>query len=192
MNNTYSITKNAVERFVDMYVRFRDARFTVVRALNAYGPRQVAAAPYGPSRVRKVMPSFCCRALDGQPIQIYGDGDQIMDMIFVTDVAKVLVKALIHTAESGPIKTPIEAGTGRRTTVNQIANLVVKEVNTLVGSDIASVEHLPMRPGEDENSVVLADATTLAYVGMDPDELVTLEDGVQRTVAHFKAYLDRR
>jgi len=183
MNNTYSITKNTVERFVEMFVRFRGSRMSVVRALNAYGPRQVAAAPYGPSKVRKIMPSFICRALDGKPIEIYGDGEQVMDMIYVTDVAKILVRALEKTEEHGPQGT-LEAGTGVVTTVNDIAAHVAGEVRHQTGIDV-EITHLPMRPGEDERSVVLGDPTTLMKIGIAPDSLVPLATGVRSAVDHF-------
>lgn len=188
MNNTYSITKNTVERFCDMYARFRGTRVSVVRALNAYGPRQVAATPYGPSRVRKIMPSFACRSLSGLPIEVYGDGDQIMDMIYVTDVAEILVKTLMHTHLKGALSTPIEAGTGRRTTVNDIAELVVEESRKLLPGD-AGVKHLPMRPGEDSGSVVLGDPSTLSVIGVDSANFVPLEEGVNRAVGYYFKYL---
>jgi len=186
MNNTYSITKNTIERFVDMFVRFRGSRMTVVRALNAYGPRQVAAAPYGPSRVRKIMPSFVCRALSGEPIEVYGDGGQVMDMIFVTDVAKILVNALEMTVDPAP--RLFEAGTGRTTNVNDIALAVQAEVERQTGST-APIVRLPMRPGEDEGSIVLGNPDTLT--GMDVFPLVALEEGVAKTVAYFREYLGK-
>jgi UDP-glucose 4-epimerase len=189
MNNTYSITKNTVERFVEMFVRFRGSRMTVVRALNAYGPRQTAAAPFGPSKVRKIMPSFICRALTGQPIEIYGDGTQVMDMIWVGDVAEILVDALEKTAES-PIAhlATYEAGTGRRTTVNDIAAAVVNRVKDFPGGEVEIV-HLPMRSGEDEKSIVIGDPQTLEPLGWHPHRLVKLEDGVTKTVAHYYSLL---
>ena len=187
MNNTYSITKNTVERFVEMFVRFRRSRMNVVRALNAFGPRQVAAAPYGPSKVRKIMPSFICRALDGQPIEIYGDGEQIMDMIYVRDVARILVEALIGT-ENGLSGQTFEAGTGRDTTVNDIAEVVARKVSGYTGREVEIV-HLPMRPGEDERSVVMGDPSTLAPLGIDPATFTSLEYGVEATVEHFAEML---
>lgn len=189
-NNTYSITKNTVERFADMFAKYRSSRVSVVRALNAYGPLQVAAEPYGPSRVRKVMPSFCCRALSGEPIEIYGDGEQIMDMIWVGDVANILIDTLEKTDRDGALGT-FEAGTGRRTTVNDIAHLVVAEV-ARQGGPVAVIKHLPMRPGEGERSVVLGDPLTLAPLGIVPTDLLTLELGIERTVAYFAAYLSDR
>lgn len=191
MNNTYSITKNTVERFAEMLVRYRGAKVTTVRALNAYGPRQVAAAPFGPSKVRKVMPSFICRALSGEDIEVYGDGEQIMDMIFVGDVANVLVTALEHTAEHGPVRSVLEAGTGRETTVNDIANTVLAEVTSKF-EFYPKLVHLPMRPGEDERSVVLGNPATLEAIGIDSARFTTLEEGVRKTVLYFAQYLKAR
>lgn len=188
MNNTYSITKNTVERFVEMFVRFRGTRMTVVRALNAYGPRQSAAAPFGPSKVRKILPSFCCRALSGQDIEIYGDGDQVMDMIWVGDVSRILVGALEKTAADGAQSTFV-AGTGRRTTVNDIAALATAAVAG-VGGPSVGINHLLMRPGEDERSVVVGDPATLEPLGLG--ELRRLEDGLTDTVAYYRDYLAAR
>ena len=187
-NNTYSITKNTVERFAEMYSRYRGSRVSVVRALNAYGPRQVAAEPFGPSRVRKVMPSFVCRALSGLPIEIYGDGMQIMDMIYVSDVAHILVQVLEKTEKQGSCGT-FEAGTGRRTTVNDIAHIVTGEVADQTGV-VADIVHLPMRPGEGERSIVIGDPKTLEP--LDGWQLLPLEIGAERTVTYFRDYLSKR
>ena len=81
MDNPYSISKSAVERMVSMFNAERGTKVNIVRAMNAYGPGQVPAQPYGPSRVRKIAPSFICRALKGDPIEVYGDGAQISDMV---------------------------------------------------------------------------------------------------------------
>jgi dTDP-D-glucose 4,6-dehydratase len=188
MNNTYSITKNTVERFAEMLNRFRGTKITVVRALNAYGPRQAAAAPFGPSKVRKVMPSFTCRALTGQPIEIYGDGEQVMDMIYVADVARALVMALETTEASGPVMETLEAGSGRRTTINDVAAIVAAEVE-LVTHKRVEITHIPMRPGEDERSVVLGDPKTLEPIGLDGSDFVRLEEGAARTIEYFKDHL---
>ena len=183
MNNTYSITKNTMERFADMMNKYRGTRISIVRALNAYGPRQAAAPPYGPSKVRKVMPSFVCRALAGEPIEIYGDGEQVMDMIYVSDVARVLVAALLAT-DKGDIVS-VEAGSGKPTTVNDIAEVVIDQVAQVTDKRVEIV-HIPMRPGEDANSVVLGHPDTLLPLGMDGSDFVSLEDGVGRTVRFFE------
>ena len=188
MQNTYSITKNSIERFIEMKKMYEGKVMTSVRALNAYGPRQVPSAPYGPSRIRKIMPSFVCRALSGEPIEVYGDGKQVMDMIYVSDVARALVVALEALVDGAEIEVPLEAGTGRETTVLDIA----EQVNTTIGSYLrtpADIRLLPMRPGEPPHSVVLGDPKTLEQIGMEARDLVSLEVGVDRTVRYFMAYL---
>lgn len=187
-NNTYSITKSSVERFCNMYQRFNGTKVTTVRALNAYGPRQKPFAPYGTSRVRKIMPSFVCRALLGEPVQIYSDpvlGSNIMDMIYVADAADVLVEALYATvkADAG-LPEVIEAGTGRRDTVDDIAQVVLAAVAKATGRQ-GTVERLPMRIGETPGSPVVGDTSTLAVLGIDATHFESLEHGVERTVNYF-------
>lgn len=178
MDNTYSITKSTVERFVRMYQTERETPVASVRAYNAYGPGQSIAAPYGESKVRKIVPSFACRALTGAPIEIYGDGSQIMDMIHVADVASILVETLGRVAGGEVIPEPVQAGSGERTTVRQIALLVRTAAVGFLGVK-SEIVHLPMRPGEPEKSVVLADAPHR------PDELVSLPEGIAETVIWY-------
>jgi UDP-glucose 4-epimerase len=141
MENPYSITKTTAERFARMYVKEKGVWIAVVRAYNAYGAGQKAWP------VRKIIPSFMRQALRGLPLEIYGDGQQVMDMIHVRDVARILVDSLGQsTADS-----TIEAGSGEATTVYEIARLV----NELTGNQ-AGVQFLPMRPGEPKGAVVLA------------------------------------
>jgi UDP-glucose 4-epimerase len=181
-NSTYSITKTAVERFVKMYATFRDLPACNVRAYNVYGPGQSVAQPYGSSRVRKIIPSFITRALHGEPIQVYGDGSQVMDMIYITDAARCLVQAL----EKGPANgTVYHAGTGRRTTVSQIAGAVSYEVRQQAGID-ARIKWLPMRPGETPGSEVLAEVRSVEILGINPQDFTLLSDGLVSTVGYYR------
>jgi UDP-glucose 4-epimerase len=174
MRNSYAITKFASEQFAQMYDREHGARIAVVRGLNAYGPGQKAHP------VRKIIPNFILRALAGRPIEIYGDGEQVMDMIYVTDVADVLVRAVAR--DHGAYGQVLEAGTGRPTTVNEIA----ATVNRIAGN-AAGVTHLPMRAGEPERAVVVGDPGTLRPLGIDPARFVTLEDGLARAIDWYRA-----
>jgi UDP-glucose 4-epimerase len=185
MNNTYSITKNTVERFAEMFRDERDLQVTTVRGLNVYGPGQSVAQPYGESKVRKIMPAFICRALTGTPIEVYGDGNQIMDMIYIEDIAKVLVRALIHTEVHGAAPGVVEAGNGLDTTVLEIAQEVQRAVEDLTGSTVA-IKHLPMRPGETAGAVVKADTSTLSLIGASHTRFVSLGQGIHNTVQYFQ------
>lgn len=196
MDNTYSITKSTMERFANMFNVESGAQIQIVRALNAYGPRQVAAPPHGPSKVKKIMPAFINSALDGNKIPIYGDGTQIMDMIYVGDVAQVLVSALERTVEKGVSYGPVyEAGSGDDTTVNRIAGAVLDYVYNVdhdnperVFEYMDHIEYSPMRPGEPKNSIVLGDPSTLE--SLDLRTFKSLEDGVAETVEYFRKLRD--
>jgi UDP-glucose 4-epimerase len=167
MDNPYSISKTTVERFCRMYRQERGLNVSIVRAMNAYGPGQVPAAPFGPSKVRKFIPSFICRALTGQPIEIYGDGKQVADAVHVDDAASVLVRAL-------GLNQDFDCGTGRATTVNEIAEEVAAHCPT-------EIVHLPMRAGEPENAVVIADPEKMLQPAT-----VSLEDGIASTVEWYR------
>ena len=184
--STYSITKATVERLAVMYARDRGLAVNTLRAFNAYGPGQAAPYPYGPSRVRKMIPSFICRALAGKPIQVYGDGTQVMDMIAVDDVARCLAAALDKTA-AGITGRTWHAGAGRATTVAEIAAMTAAEVHAQTGT-AARIEHLPMRPGETPGAQVLADLDAVRPLA-DPDLFTRLEDGLAVTVAWYRKTL---
>lgn len=188
-NNTYSLTKNTVERFAVMFALYRNLKVNNLRALNAYGPQQSVAAPFGDSKVRKITPSFVCRAITGNPIEIYGDGTQIMDMIYVGDVADSLVAALEFTEKYGHVDTTFEAGSGINTTVNDIAQIIIDTVGS------GEINHLPMRIGETPNSVVLGNPETLRPLeefGLSVDNFATLEQAMIPTVKYFREYLDNK
>ena len=182
MNNTYSISKTMIERFARMFNKERGTKVNLVRCVNAYGPGQSVAAPYGSSKVRKITPSFICRALNGDPIEVYGSGEQISDMVYVGDVAKTLVAAL-----NGPLSpNVIEVGPSESHTVNYVAELVSDLVFER-GYEKVPVNHLPMRPGENPDDKVVADNKTCLEVGVDPTEFKSLLDGFNETITWFES-----
>lgn len=183
---SYTISKAAAEDFTRMFNSFRDGRIAVVRPVNAYGPRQSVAAPYGSSKVRKILPALTCRALTGSPIEVYGDGTQVSDCVWVQDVAKAFVAALHFTATTGAAPaSPVEVGPAESRTVNDIARLVAQYASELIGGDPVDIVHLPMRPGEVPNAVVSADTTTLKQIGLDAADFVPLEEGIRATVRYY-------
>lgn len=182
MNNTYSITKNTMERFAAMFNKESGTRINIVRPTNCFGPRQVSFPPYGPSKVKKIVPAFVNAAIRDLPIGIYGDGTQISDMIFVTDVAEVLVEAMKHAIDGKVYADPFEVGYGKRITVNEVAETVIS-----VAGSKSVLEHSPMRPGEEEHGVVLARPETLKPLGINPENFVSLEDGLARTVEYYRS-----
>jgi len=100
-------------------------------------------APHGSSMVRKIVPSFVARALSGMPIEVNGSGNQRIDLVYVDDVSEVIVDGL-----AGGL---LEAGTGVASKVIDVANLIVAHTDSR-----SRVVHVPMRDGEPEEAVVVA------------------------------------
>lgn len=173
MNNPYSITKRGGARFALMYNKEFGTEIAVVRGLNAYGPRQKILP------VKKITPTFIMAALKNEDIVIYGDGNQIMDMIYVTDLAEILVRALLM--EHGNYDTTIEAGLGRDETVNDIAKLIID----ICGSS-SKIQHIEMRPGEIPGSVVKADTSTLQCLDYSVEQMIQMPEGLRKTIEWYK------
>lgn len=180
MNNPYSISKSMMERFVHMFNKERGTVVNIVRAMNAYGPRQKAAKPFGSSKVRKVVPSFVCRALANMPIEIYGDGSQVSDMVYVGDVAKALVMAMLKAVDGVVLNEVVEVGPDEHITIKKFAEMVIETC----GSD-SKIVNLPMRKGEIPGATVSADCSTLALVGMSAADLVPLDVGLAEAVNYY-------
>jgi UDP-glucose 4-epimerase len=143
--NPYAVTKGCAEDLA-LARAAQGQPITVVRAYHAYGPGQKTCPPHGTGDVRKIVPSFVCRALTGMPLEIYGSGEQLIDLVHVDDVATVLAGAL-----GGPFGTVVEAGTGKPTSVLDAARTVIETCGSR-----SEITHLPMRIGEPEATRVVA------------------------------------
>ena len=178
-NNSYAITKYAAERFAFMYNKEHKTQIAVVRGLNVYGPRQKAAP------VKKVVPNFILSALQNKDIEIFGDGEQLMDLIYVADTAEILVRALLH--DHLAYDEVLEAGSGKLVTVNHLAELIIR----LSGSKSVLVHH-PLRSGEPVHSVTKGDPKTLKVLGWKEANFISLENGLKQTIDWYKKHLKAR
>lgn len=171
MDSPYPITKRAAFAFTRMYNKELGTKVAMVRAMHAYGERQ----KHRP--IRKIVPTFIMQALRGEPLSVYGDGEQVVDMIYVRDLAKILLDAC--TGPNVDYDQVYEAGLGRHLTVNDVA----REIIDAAGSS-SEIVHLPMRPGEEERAVVSARPETLE--GLGSYEFVRFEDGIRQVVDWYR------
>lgn len=181
MNNPYSITKNAAERFAFMYNKEHGTKIAVVRGMNVYGPGQKLAP------VKKIVPSVVMAALKGEDITIYGDGQQIADMIFVEDIAEILVRALL--VDHGVYDKEFQAGCGLNTTVNEVVDRILE-----ITASKSKVIHTEMRAGEQPGAVVKADRENwhLEKLGWTYDDFTPLCEGLKRTVEYYRGLLEEK
>ena len=141
--NTYTITKEASEKFTELYnEKSKYTKFIRLRWFNAYGPKQHTHP------VRKIGPVFCLLAKSGLPQNIFGSGNNVVDMIYSKDLAKWTVEATRHNLW----KKVYDLGRGVPVTVREFANDINKIANNNSGMTFS-----PMREGETEDTYLVAD-----------------------------------
>ena len=170
--NVYTITKENCERYLHMYREIYGFKTTITRPFNVYGPEEYL------TEYRKAIPYFIIAALKGKTLEIFGDGKQTMDAIYVDDTTE----ALILCAEKLPLET-VEIGTGIPVGVNELA----KKILELTGTN-SEIRHLPMRRGEMDSGDIRADGKMEQLIGFKPK--ITLEEGLKKTIEWYKEHLD--
>ncbi len=171
----YAIAKYAVELYLAYYGRVHGLDAVSLRFGNVYGPRQ---DPHGEAGVVAI---FSGRILDGQPLTVFGDGEQTRDYVFVGDVARATW--LAATASLPPQERldsrALNVGTGAGTSVLTLAAALKRAAN----SDVP-VQHAPKRPGEQQTSF-LSVAKIEKTLGWKP--AVSLDEGLRETFEWFAA-----
>lgn len=182
MNNPYSLTKNTAERFALMYNKELGTDIRVVRGMNVFGEGQ----KHKP--IRKIFPNLVVPALLDKDITIYGDGEQVMDLIYVKDIAEIIVRAA--TMEDVPNNIVYEAGVGGGLTINN----AVEKVLAITGSK-AKVNRVPMRQGEVSNSIVEISEQGWkdlgAYLGFHKEDLTDLDEAIEKSVKWYRENLSK-
>jgi UDP-glucose 4-epimerase len=174
----YGITKYAGERYVFATGARTDLDFkfdvTAFRMYNVYGPRQALDNPY-----QGVLGIFLGNLLRGEPITIFGDGEQSRDFIYIGDIVNGWVGALQTPASYGKV---INLGSGQRLSINRLADAVLSAFDRTRGDHV--VEYKRGRPGEQRD--VEADNTRARRaLGWEPR--VSFEEGLSETVRWAKA-----
>ena len=82
----YALSKYAAEHLLSIYSRLHGFAYVCLRLFNVYGPRQSPRHPYA-----NVTCKFSAAAAYGAPIQLFGDGEQSRDFVFVDDVVRALL-----------------------------------------------------------------------------------------------------
>jgi nucleoside-diphosphate-sugar epimerase len=144
-----------------------DAR--IVRIFNTYGPRM--AAEDG-----RAVPNFLAQALAGQPLTVYGDGNQTRSFTYVDDLVEGIVRLAAHDGARGAI---VNLGNPEETTIAAAAALIAE----LAGVPL-QVVHRPLPP--DDPTRRKPDITRAReLLGWEPR--TPLRDGLTRTIAWWRS-----
>lgn len=164
----YAGSKLSGENMVLSYYFAYKLPTVVVRPFNTYGPFQKTGGEGG------VVAIFIKRNLAGETLNIYGDGSQTRDLLYVEDCARFVVEAGFSDKVNGQI---VNAGLGRDISVNQLARLIVSSEDKIC--------HIPHIHPQSEIQKLLCNYTK-ARVLMDWEPKVSLEEGIERTTEWIK------
>jgi UDP-glucose 4-epimerase len=164
----YAVAKLAAERFCTSFSRVYGMDIVSLRYFNVFGPRQDPTSQYS-----AVVPRFISAIAAGEPVTIYGDGEQSRDFTYVDNV----VEANLLAADSAGQGEIVNVATGGSTTVNELADAI----GAMLGKPVEKT-YEPAREGDVHAS--WADVGLAARL-FGYRTRVELEEGLRRTADHL-------
>jgi UDP-glucose 4-epimerase len=170
----YAITKLDGEYYNAMYTKEGKLETASTRFFNVFGPRQDPKGAYAAA-----VPIFVEKAVKGETITVFGDGEQTRDFIYVKDI----VGALVFAATTPGVTGTFNVGYGSKITIKDLANKIIK----MVGDSTAKIEYKPERAGDVKHSMASADK--LRAAGWKP--AYSFDEGLAATVKYFQGLLKK-
>lgn len=153
----YGLSKLTMEK----YIKLSGIPYIIFRFSNAYGPRQKSSKESG------VVAIFNNAMKNNEPINIYGDGEQIRDFIYVEDIANICIKAINLNVEN----EIINFSTNKGVSLNQLFKVMKSLYNYTLNAN-----YLPERIGDIKNSILSNDK---AYNLLKFTNYTKLEKGLE-------------
>jgi dTDP-glucose 4,6-dehydratase len=163
----YDEAKRFAEAITMAYHRYHGVKTRIVRIFNTYGPRM---------RLNdgRVLPNFMKQALRGEPITLYGNGDQTRSFCFVTDLVDGIYRLL-----KSDYALPVNIGNPSEITVAQLA----EEIIALVDGTESTIVHEPL-PQDDPKRRRPDITKAQTILGWSPK--VDRAEGLKRTLEYFR------
>jgi dTDP-glucose 4,6-dehydratase len=165
----YDEAKRFAEAMTMAYHRYHGVKTRIVRIFNTYGPRM---------RMHdgRVVPAFICQALKGEPLTVFGAGQQTRSFCYVSDLISGIYRLLMSDETD-----PVNIGNPAEMTVLEFATTIIR----LVGS-ASTIIYKPLP--QDDPQVRQPDITRARrLLGWEPQ--VSLEEGLSRTISYFREQL---
>ena len=164
----YAVSKHCGELYMSAYHELYEMSTVSLRYFNVYGPYQRPENAYS-----GVISKFFYNAIRNAPIEVFGDGKQTRDFVYVSDVAN----ANLLSAQSDVTEGVINIGSGVETSINELADIVKLRAHS--ASDIM---HGPPRISDGRRS--LADISKAhRLIGYEPK--VSIEEGLTKLGQYF-------
>jgi len=162
----YGVTKLAAEHLAHLYTRNFDIPAVSVRYFTVYGPRQ---------RPDMAFARFMQALADGEPIEVFGDGEQTREFTYVSDAVEGTVKA----ATADVVGMVFNLGGGSRVTINKVL-ATLGEISKLE----VRRQNLPAAPGDPRHTGA---SINLARERLGWEPRVALREGLAKQWDWFRA-----
>lgn len=167
----YDEGKRVAETLSYDYKRQYGVEVKVARIFNTYGPRMQIEDG-------RVVSNFIVQALKGQPLTVYGDGEQTRSFCFYTDLLRGL-KLLMESDQS--YDSPINLGNPEEFTMLQLAQLIIDMTN--------SKSRIQLQPLPSDDPKQRKPSIEKAYEKLGWSPIVNLEQGLKLTIRDFESRL---
>ena len=167
----YGASKLAGEAYCSAYFRTFGVETIALRFGNVYGPLS--------GQKNSVVAKFIKRAMEGKPLEIYGDGKQTRDFIFINDLINAIRLSVIADRVGGEI---FQIATNIETSVEKFTEKLLSVISKFGLKNVSKVYTEPRRGDVRRN---FSD-TSKAQKHLDWHAEIELSDGLKRTVKWFK------
>jgi nucleoside-diphosphate-sugar epimerase len=174
VRSCYDESKRYGEAMTMEFYRSYDLDARIIRIFNTYGPRNQ------PDDGR-VVPNFCMRALEGNPITVYGDGTQTRSFCFVNDLVEGILRALFTPDTAGEV---INLGNPAEYSMLEFAKLV----NALAGNR-SQVVLEPLPESRTGDPMLRRPDITKAKRLLGWEPVIKPEDGLVPTLEWFRQFV---
>lgn len=168
----YDESKRCGEAYVVAYGKQYDLDIRIARIFNTYGPRMRADGIYG-----RAIPRFISQALSGEPITVFGNGEQTRSFCYITDQIEGLLRLAFSEKASGEV---VNIGNDEQMTVIELA----KMIKSLTGS-ASGITFGPL-PQDDPLRRCPDIAKAKEILGWRPK--VKLEEGLKKTINWLREF----
>lgn len=169
--SVYDEAKRFAEALTMAYHRFHGIDTRIARIFNTYGPKMHLDDG-------RVVPNFIQQALRGEPLTVYGDGQQTRSFCYVDDLVEGIVKLLLSEEHF-----PVNIGNPIELTMLEFAEVINKIIGNTAGIVYKKADRLESDPARRRPDITRA----RTILGWEP--YIGLEEGLQKTIPYFRTKL---
>lgn len=166
--SVYDEAKRFAEALTMAYHRFHNIDTRIVRIFNTYGPRMRLDDG-------RVVPNFIQQALRGEPLTIYGDGEQTRSFCYVDDLIEGIFRLMMTDFHE-----PVNIGNPSETSIIEFAEIVNELIDNKAGTVIKIAKRLGNDPQRRQPDI------TRAREIIDWEPKISLKEGLTKTIPYFK------